>query len=129
MELRITTDIPANDPVKAKKLLTDLLQSNDLVLGIVVGNDDWSINAIQKVDRVAYSRPEIRRAVWVHDRAVVYPILQNLFVQSGNRTMPDNQPFIITVSMIDKIADLIPFNEPVLDNVRIDKAFLLAEKA
>jgi len=98
------------------------------VLGIIVGNDSWSINIIQKTDKVAWSRNQVRRAVWIRNPEIVRTILQALFSKSG-KTMPADQSYLITTSMDDRIFDLITSSEPDPDYVRIDKAFLLAEKA
>ena len=128
MDLKITTIIPTDDSALANRLMKSLIDDQAVVLGIVVGTDDWSNNAIQKVDKVAYSRREIRRSVWIRNIEPVRPLIQSLFSNSPGFAMPGTPPFMITVSMADKVFDLILSSEPVFDYVRIDKAFLLAEK-
>jgi hypothetical protein len=128
MELKITTIIPTDDEEIAGKLLNNLIYNQAVVLGIIVGNDSWSINIIQKTDKVAWSRNQVRRAVWIRNPEIVRTILQALFSKSG-KTMPADQSYLITTSMDDRIFDLITSSEPDPDYVRIDKAFLLAEKA
>ncbi|MCK9421489.1 MAG: hypothetical protein M0Q38_02720 [Bacteroidales bacterium] len=127
MELKITTIIPTDDKELADRLMNSLIYDQAVVLGIVVGNDNWCIDLIQKADRVAYARKSIRRAVWIRNPKLVDKILSSLFSHSEGLIIPETLPYFFTVTMADKACDIILPGEINPDNVSIDKSFRKAE--
>jgi hypothetical protein len=127
MELKITTILPADDKDLAVGLLNSLIYEQFIVPGIVVGTDEWCFDVIQKTDRVAYARKNIRRSVWVRNPDMVREILDTLFSHSEKFDKPAELPYLFTLSLGDTVCDLILPGDTPPDHVRIDKAFRQAE--
>ena len=125
---KITIVLPANDSDAAIRILNDLLDKKTLVLGIIVGDENWYNRLIEDVESAALSREVSRRAVWIKNPEPVSDILQTLFGNSEDFNFPKQKSFFFTVSLSQKVCDLILPGEPNLDLYRIDDAYLSAEK-
>ncbi|MEZ5082220.1 MAG: hypothetical protein R2750_02015 [Bacteroidales bacterium] len=119
MELRNTIILPLKDETSTRNFFED----SAVILGIVVGNDGWANDIIQKTDRAAYARSSVRRSVWIKDEQLVFEILDKLFSNSQKFDKPQSTPYFFTLSMDKKICDLILPGHPVPDNGKIDGAY------
>jgi hypothetical protein len=127
MDLKITTIIPTDDSALANRLMKSLIEKNDIVLGIVAGNDDWSKQLIQNVDVVAMNRKEVRHAVWIQNPSLVYDLIEPLFSTGKGFNFPAGHSCFFTVSLSHNVCDLVNIGEPNPDISRIDDAFISAE--
>lgn len=128
MDLQKTTIIPTDDAGPAKSMLNDIINEQAVVLFMVIGNDQWAKNLVQMADKVARTRPEIRRVAWIRLLQPVNDVVKSLIKNSniGSEIVSDSS-FALVLSMADKVCDVINKTEPQLDFVRINDAFLKAE--
>lgn len=127
MELKATTILPADDMESASRMMKDLINDQAVVLGVVVGSDDWCKYLIKSVDSIALNHPENWRSVWIKNPEPVYEILQTLFGNSKGIHLPEQKPFFFTVSLSHKVCDLLLPGKPILNISRVVDAFISAE--
>jgi hypothetical protein len=128
MDLQKTTIIPTDNAKISKSLLNNLISEEGVVLFIVIGSNQLAENLVQMADTVARTRPEIRRVVWINMLNPVIDIIEPLIDNYNSSSEIITDPaFAIVLSLAGKVCDVIPYNEPKLNFVRINDAFLKAE--
>ena len=129
MELNNTIILPGDNDELSKKLLTSLIQKEDVVTVIIFGRDDKSADAIQKADlRAGATVSGISRKVAWMQNILLLDFLKTIIKPSEalNLSSIDLTKHIgISVSMTDLLKDIIPI-EPAPDFMRMEIAFMQA---
>lgn len=128
MELNNTIILPGDNTDLSKKLLTSLIQKEDVVAVIIFGRDAKAEDAVQKADVRASAIVSgiTRKVAWMQD-VTLLNFLQSL-LQDGSAKPSDiniGKHIGVAISMTDSIKDLIPIN-PAPDFIRMEIAFMTA---
>jgi len=128
MQLDRTTILPSDNPLLAKELFTSLMQEQDVLTIIILGNDAISRNAVQCADVRAQSSPGgfERKVAWMLSKDM-FDDLKGL-ISDGTvivNNIDTTQTCGIAVSLTDQAMDVIKITDTI-DFIRMEKAFLKA---
>jgi hypothetical protein len=130
LNLLHTTIVPTDDAAVAKQVLTSTIFGGNHVLLVVCGTDELSQFLVQTADVLAGAAPW-RRVVWLRQPAQVAEVLQNLTECSGLPSIQDPNAVAFSVSLMDKVSDVILRTDPNLapprGRARVYAAFLKAQ--
>lgn len=128
MPLTKTVTLPADNPVEARKKLSELKnQSQVKRLFIIFGNDPLAKTAVEKADQLAGSPADPRWVVWAPKASDVLEVL--LTFGDPFKLAPANWDLTlgVTVSMRDNFCDILPRTQASVTSTRIWKAWLRAD--
>ena len=129
MELNNTIILPGDNPELSKRLLTSLIQKEDVVSIIIFGRDARAEDAVQKADvRAGGTVAGIERKVaWMQDTGLM-DFLKTI-IRQGQGGNPNDINILkhigIAISMTDILMDLIAISPPP-DFIRMELAFMTA---
>jgi len=131
MELNNTIILPCDNDDLSKRLLTSLVQMEDVITVIIFGRDANAEDAVKKADvrGGAVVAGFERKIAWMQNTALL--IFLSTLIKEGEGGRPDSiniQEHIgIAISLTDKLMDKIPLN-PSPDFIRMELAFITASK-
>ena len=127
MQLNNTIILPGDNLELSKKLLTSLIQKEDVVTVIIFGRDSKAEDAVQKADIRANGVVSgiTRKVAWMQDVGML-SYLQSL-LKAGTDFKPEDisigKHLGVGVSMTDVVKDIIPIT-PAPDFIRMEIAFM-----
>jgi hypothetical protein len=128
MKLDHTIILPPDNPALATELFTSLIEEQDVLTLIILGDDDVSKNAVQCADVRANASPGgfERKVAWMLDRDM-FDTLKGL-INDGAIKVADidkTKTIGIAISLTDQAMDVIKTTDTI-DFIRMEKAFLKA---
>jgi len=128
MGLDRTLLIPGDDEEFAGELFRQVIEDEDCLLVVVLGDDDKSHQAAKCAD----ARAQVvmygyrRKVVWIRDRNLLAEQILNLKKGTASLSKTSLKNVVaFSVSLADAVMDVVNAREPI-DFVRFEKAFLKA---
>jgi len=128
MRLDRTLLIPADDPELAVQLFRQVIDEEDCLSVVVLGDDEKSQRAVQCADTRAQAviAGYNRKVVWIRDRNLLVDQILGLKKGTASLTKTSLKTTVaFSVSLADAVMDVVTTRESI-DFVRLEKAFLRA---
>lgn len=126
MKLDRTVILPTDDAALAQGLFNHLIDDEDCLVVVVIGDDDLARRVVRLAD--ARARAVIagfeRKVLWARDAALVMEEIQRL--KEGKAKLPSTWAKTViafSVSLADAVMDVIKRKDPSINFVRLERAF------
>lgn len=128
MQLDKTVIIPTTNNELAKKLFDSLIYEEDVIVVVILGENDISINAVQLADKKA--KPVVngfsRKVCWVRDVNSVLTEINKLKPGFADLSKEDLSKVIaFSISLDNKVA-MVLHNDEEIDYTSIEQMYLKA---